>query len=276
MRPAPPLARLASQSLVLWAALGAASCATRVELARKLEEATQQQHLPQVVACWERAFEAAGFRGSYVVEVDFTVEMGSGQIRHAQVRHVEPANGSTGGGDAGASERLGRCVAKALEHTHLSKGGFAPSTNVSVVGFRFLFADASSEARLAAADQVPNVLIGPRADRCIGLYTHDPPRDAGLLFVEVTDAERQVSATEPGTDARARALQQAYDLALELEARLRSDLDREELSAESRGKIREQIRRARSITFRIGRAIGCRPPRADGLTGRRGTVGSAR
>jgi hypothetical protein len=124
-----------------------------------------------------------------------------------------------------------------------------------------LFADASSQARKAAAQQTPNILIGPRADRCLGLYTHDPPRDAATLVAELAEAEQTVTKNASAdADSRARALQRAYDLALELGDRLRTDLGTDRLSPASRTKTLEQIRRADDVARRVGRAIRCTPP----------------
>jgi len=247
--------------LALGASLGSGGCSTQQELAAQLETAAQQQYLPKVVACWEREFEAAGFRGEYEAVVDFTVELGSGRIRDVAVRAVEPVDTGTASHDTLAAERLSHCLRDALAASNLSRGGFTPSTNVHVRDFRLLLSDASSQARKAAARQTPNILIGPRADRCLGLYTHDPPRDAATLVGELAQAEQAVAKTASASaDERARALQRVYDLALELGDRLRADVGADELSPASRDKTLEQIRRAAGVARSTGRAIGCKPP----------------
>ncbi|MBW2529251.1 MAG: hypothetical protein JRI23_34060 [Deltaproteobacteria bacterium] len=261
MTPSPVRASALGLCLAWCTGLGAAGCATQEQLAAQLETATQQQYLPELVACWEKEFEAAGFRGEYHATVDFTVEGGTGAIRDATLHRLDtPADGDEAIGYL-AVERLEECLAQALAKTDLSRGGLEPSADLRVVGFRLLLADASSEARKAALERSPNILIGPRADRCLGLYTHDPPQDAAALVAELSTAERaatKVSPSEP--DQRARALQRVYDLALELAQRLRVDLISDELSAANRKKTRDEIQRADDIARRAGRSIGCTPP----------------
>ena len=259
----PPRTAVLAPWIALSLGLCSIGCSTQQQLAAQLETATQQQHLPEVVACWEKEFEAAGFRGEYEVVVDFTVELGSGRIQDVVVRGVDPTGDDTEPLDPLGADRLSRCIRDALAASNLSRGGFTPSTNVHVRDFRLLLADASSQARKAAASQTPNILLGPRADRCLGLYTHDPPRDAATLVAELAEAEQAAEKSGPGRDERARALQRVYDLALELGDRLNLDLGADQLSAASRKKMFEQIRRAEGIANRTGRAIGCKPPIRD-------------
>lgn len=259
---------LPSTRAALWGgfvlACAAMGCTTKQQLVDELRNATQQQHLPEVVACWEREFEAAGFQGKYDALIDFTVELGSGKIRDVTVRSIEPVESESSVTPTLGTEPLARCIEKALADANLSRGGFAPSTNVTVRDFRLRLADASSEARKDAAEQTPNILIGPRADRCLGLYTHEPPRDAAALIAELARAEQDVDKVEPSNlDGQARALQRVYDLALELADSLRRDLGDDDLSPPSRRKMLEQIRRAEAIARRTGRAIGCKPPPPD-------------
>lgn len=237
------------------------ACTTHQELAAQLQRATRQQHLPLVVACWESEFETAGFRGQYQAVVDFTVSSGSGRIGDVVVQQVLAVDAAAEDDTAATAERLAECLANALVRSSLARGGMKPGGDVHVKGFRFAFIDASSEARQAAADHAPTILIGPRASRCNGLYTHEPPREAAELVAELADAQGAARRIDPGEqDEWARALQKTYDVALELRARLELEARRDDLSAASRLRTRQELRRVQAIAQRTGALIGCEVP----------------
>src|SRR6185295_3269434 len=92
------------------------------------------------------------------------------------------------------------CVQKALNASKLPTEadkdgpGFSTQGNLTVRSFRIAFTDASPKRREAASAKQANVLIGPRADRCQGLYSHDPPRDTATLYTEIDTARTRAKA----------------------------------------------------------------------------------
>ena len=265
-RPSPPRSRLARRAgaFALGAALGAfgAGCAGGRDVATKLANAAVPSHLPLVMACWEKEFEAAGFRGEYRATVDFTVGQ-SGKLGGAKVRKLEGS--STDGSRDPAAFRA--CIEQALNESELPRSddangpGFAASSDLSVEGYVFAFADASSKAREEAESRSEHVLIGPRADRCQGLYRYDPPRGAVDLYTAIGQADAGAAPAKDQPDQYARALQKAYDLRLELRERLRRDLDVPDLPEANRKKLQSSIDEAEERAAAIGAAIGCKPPR---------------
>lgn len=240
--------------LTLLTVLVAAGCADRNKLASRLKGAATGQHLPKLVACWEKTFEAAEYSGEYVAVVDFTVSS-SGAISDATVADLTEL---TGAGQA-QLESFRACLVDGLNHSSLKLGGMAEL--VEVVGYRIAFADASKKARQDASEQAPTLLIGPRTDRCQGLYGHDPPRDVAQLHKLLDEAQNEAANSElDNQDRHARALQKSYDLALELAERASLDLRREDLAEEGRKRIRRLRRSARETTEQVGARIGCQPP----------------
>jgi hypothetical protein len=237
----------------LVAALAAAlfACANREQLAIDLKRATSANNLPKVVACYERVFEAAGFRGEHEALVSFTIAKETGNIRDARVDKLS--------GDS--AEGLDRCLVDALNSSSLAGGGLKPSQDVEVSSMRIAFRDNSAEARKTAAETTSNVLLGPRADRCLGLYDHDPPRPAAALFSELSEAQAQAARVErDDPDGHARALQRAYDVSLELRKRLRLDARAEDLPKENRKRIADARAKASDTANVIAKKIGCRVP----------------
>lgn len=262
-----PLARRAgdgarSAAVTLALAAGAWGCAGGRDVAAKLANAAVPSHMPLVMACWEKEFEAAGFRGEYRATVDFTVGSG-GKVRGAKLRKLD-ASGTDPARDPAAFRA---CIEEALDGTVLPQSddangpGFATSTDLAVEGYVFAFVDASSKAREEAESRSEHVLLGPRSDRCQGLYIYDPPRGAVDLYTEIGQADSLAGQMKDQPDQRARALQRAYDLRLELRARLARDLDAPDLPDANRKKIRAAIDEAEERASAIGAAIGCKPPR---------------
>ncbi len=223
-------------------------------LTADLRRAATAPNMPKVVACWEQTFEANGFTGEHLVLVDFTVTE-SGRLEDV---HLEDAVDLTAGepsplGDGGA---FGECVTRALQATTLPlRWGDA----VRVSGFRIAFSDPNRQARESAAEGAATLLIGPRADRCQGLFSHAPPRDAGLLHKELVAAQAAAEAASDDRDKLARAYQRGYDLSLELAARLERDAATGASKA-SRRRMLDELERVRGLSGSLGEKIGCEPP----------------
>jgi hypothetical protein len=260
-RASPLEAAFRSAALLSAVASFACGCAGGRDVAAKLANAAVPSHLPLVMACWEKEFEASGFRGEYKATVDFTVTT-SGRVRGAKVQKLDGT--STDPSRDPAAFRA--CIEEALDGTVLPRQddangpGFAPSSDLDVQGYVFAFADASSKAREEAESRSKNMLIGPRSDRCQGLYTYDPPRGAVDLYTAIGQTDTVSGQAKEQPDQYARALQKAYDLRLELRDRLRRDLDTPDLPDANRKKLRASIAEAEQRAREIGAAIGCKPP----------------
>ncbi len=252
-----PLVRgtIAAPCATLGLAALVGGCASGAELAAKLAESSTPAQLPRVVACYERAFEAAGFAGEHVVVLDFTVAGDSFAISDVVVRDTSTTSGPAAGPD------FAPCVTAALDASSFAGSSFRPGHDVKVVGMRLAFRDATAAARAAAVREQGRMLVGPRADRCLGLYRYEPPRDAAELFSELDEMQRKAArlkASEP--DGHARALQRAFDTALELRERLTRDAAEEGLAKESRARIHEAVARAERSARELATTLGCEVP----------------
>jgi hypothetical protein len=234
-------------------------CTSARTLAMQIQAAAQPGHLPRVVACWEKDLETAGFRGEYVATVDMVVEGGTSRLRDARVTAMQPPDAR--------GEALAACVEEALNGSALPREpdregpGFAASSDILVRGYRIAFVGPSEEERARAAARLAHVLLGPRADRCQGLYAYDPPRDASTLFAEVAEHKQRAEGLAGGdTDLYARALQKAYDTELELRERLRLDAAEPDLPKESRRRLLKALKDAHKDAERTGSLIGCKAP----------------
>ena len=241
----------------LAAALLCSACVNRDELAINLQQAAVGPHLPKVLACWESAFEEAGFRGSYVASVDFRIH-GDGTLSDAVVHGIEDPSGTSDAPPYGFES----CLVEALNASTLGPAGIEPGADVQVVGYRLAFGDATEAARQEASDESPNILIGPRADRCQGLYGYDPPREMAGLQSELAKAQGDAATAQQDgdRDREARALQQTYDLALELRSRLSFEAVRDDLPAEGRKRVIAELERSGELASSVGARIGCTPP----------------
>jgi len=233
-----------------------AACTSRAQLSSELVQAAAVSDMPEVRACWESHFERAGFRGSYVATVSFVLAS-DGSLRDVEVTTLEPDDR-----DGSAMEPTGElsaCLRVALEATVLDD--IRPSNDVAVTAFRIALRDGSAQARLQASEQAATILIGPRADRCHGLYGHEPPRDLAQVQRELSHAQN-LAAVHRGTDRDryARALQQSYDLALELRQRLLLESKRKDLPQQGRSRMRSELRRSTEIARELGAQIGCDAP----------------
>jgi hypothetical protein len=242
-------------------------CAGDPAVAASLANAARPAHLPRVVACWEKEFEAAQFQGGYIATVDFVVEGGSSRIHDAELRSLEPVDREGRRGDKAAPTgrdpaAFRECLVAALNQSALpveaddAGPGFRTASDLRVTRFRIAFTDASHQRRERAAARQANVLIGPRADRCQGLYSHDPPRDASTLYEEIAGADARSRAL-PDPDDRARELQKKYDAGIELRDRLAADLAEPGLPEANRARVKKALDETKETVRTTGARIGC-------------------
>lgn len=251
-------ARAGVAALVGLAGLG---CAGGRDLATRLANSAVPSHLPLVMACWEKEFEASGFRGEYRATVSFVVTKDQSKIRSAKVTKLEGTDT-----DPEREAGLRTCIEDALDRSALPGAddangpGFATTNDLEVSGYVLAFVDGSSRAREEAATRSEHVLLGPRADRCQGLYTHDPPRDQVDLYTAIGQAEAAAAQSKDRPDQLARALQKAFDLRLELRDRLRAEIATPDLPEANRKKLASAIEESEAKARAIGAAIGCKLP----------------
>jgi hypothetical protein len=263
------LAQGATLAVVAVGALG--GCGADPALAVSLANAARPSRLPYVVACWEKEFAVAPPEGGYVATVDFVVQARTSKLQAAALRSLEPVTAEGQPGKlSGREAELGACIKAALDQSSLpaaadSDGpGFSTASDLSVKRFRIAFVDDSAKQRASASASQANVLVGPRADRCRGLYSHDPPRDASTLYAEIGRSEKQAAALHaqgsPGDrDLEARELQKVYDAKLELGERLTLDLGQPEIPEANRKRLRDALEEARAQAKKTGGKIGCKP-----------------
>ena len=164
-------------------------------MAVSLANAARPSRLPYIVACWEKEFATSPPDSGYLATVDFVVQAGTSKLQSAKVRELEPVteDGSPAK-PSGHEAELRACLVAALNLSSLpatadSDGpGFSTPSNLAVTRFRIAFVDDSAKQRTAASATQAHVLVGPRADRCRGLYSHDPPRDASTLYAGPTSS----------------------------------------------------------------------------------------
>jgi hypothetical protein len=229
------------------------ACSASPALVASVKNASNPSNLPKVVGCYEDAFENAGFSGEYDAVVDFDVEAGTGRIVDAEVTELTSVNGKI-------PDTLAACVSTALKGSRLAPGGRPPSEPLRVTGMRIAFRDSSSSVRATAAPSGQPLLVGPRTDRCLGLYGYAPPRPLGELHREFEEARANAtSAAKEDPDAEARALQRAYDVALELRRRIELDGWQPDVPPETRRRLAEQLATVERLAVEMGARIGCVP-----------------
>jgi len=225
-----------------------------------LGNAAHAPRLPEVFACWEKEFEAAGFQGEYVAVIDLRID-GSSRIHEGKVRSLEPVGAPTGR-DTGPFKA---CLEQAFSHASLPTAadkdgpGFHVTFGADLTSLRVAFTDSPTRKKAAAsAGRTTNMLVGPRADRCQGLYSHGPPRDAGTLYDEIAQAEARAKEYASDRDKRARELQKKYDAELELGERLTADLAQPGLPEANRTRSKKALAEAQDAARKTGARIGCR------------------
>lgn len=262
--------RAAALGIAVIAIVASAGCGSDPALAVGLANAARPSRLPYVVACWEKELATAPPDSGYVVTVDFVVQAKTSKITAARVRSIDPVSDGRPAQPSGREAAFGACLEAALDLSSLPAEadgdgpGFSTKADLAVTRFRIAFVDDSAKQRATASASQANVLVGPRADRCRGLYSHDPPRDASTLYAEIGRAETQASALHaqgnPGDrDLEARELQQAYDDDLEFVERLASDLGQPAIPEANRRRLRDALAEARAQAKQIGARIGCKP-----------------
>jgi hypothetical protein len=242
------------------ATLALAGCASRRDRVADLIAAATPAHVQPIVACWEKEYEEAGFRGEYIATVDFEISRAE-QFGNAHVTSVEPRG-------EGASDRdLGpfrACLEGAFADVKLPVDadaggpGFSTFVSISVRGYKIAFLGDGGERRKDAGARQTHVLLGPRADRCQGLYAYDPPRDTSSLFTEIALAKSRADNARD-KDEIARELQKAYDMQIELAARLEADLGDASLPPANRKRLTDELETARAEARATGEVIGCAP-----------------
>jgi len=245
------------------ATLGALGCATPRDRAASIIAASTSGHLRPVVACWEKEYETSGFAGEYVAIVDFDIGADE-HFRNAHVSSIETVDKSPPDHDL---TPFRECIEKALEQVELPTEndaggpGYSAFIGVAVRNYRIAFVGGQEGQRQQADGRQSHILIGPRADRCQGMYTYKPARDSSTLFTELSVMKDKPASTTD-KDAVARELQKTYDLQLELAARLEADLENSSLPAVNRKRLVDALDTARREIASIGPRIGC-PVRAE-------------
>lgn len=270
------VARRIAAFLLAMTAIAAVGCSGGRDLAARLANAASPSHLPRVTACWEKELQAAGFEGEYRGTFSFVVAGGTSKISEAEVRSLEPLHAesqpSDGGTPADATNprdltAFRACLVEALNASELpteddaSGSGFRSTSDVSVKGYVIAFTDDSKDTRAEAERRAENILLGPRADRCQGLYTYDPPRAEVDLYTEISQADAAAIRYANDPDQTARELQRKYDLLLELRERLRRVLAEPGLPPANQKRMKAALAENEAAAKAAGAAIGCTPPR---------------
>lgn len=236
---------------------GVTSCATPRDRAATIIAASTAGHMAPVVACWEKEYESSGFQGEYLAVVDF--EIGADEhFGNARVTSLEPIDPSSPTHDLTAFRE---CVEKALDQIELPKSddaggpGYSAFIGVAVHKYRIAFVGDQEGRRQEAGGRQSHILIGPRADRCQGMYTYNPPRDTSTLFTEISLVQSKPAPAQD-KDAQARELQRLYDLHLELVARLEADLA-PALPPANRNRLLAALEVAKREIASTGERIGC-------------------
>jgi len=241
-------------------ALSLAGCKSNRDRAAEFIAAATPGHVQPIVACWEKEYEAAGFRGEYIATLDFEVSRAE-QLGNAHVLSIEPTGEGATGRDLGPFQA---CLEKAFSEVKLplegdAEGpGFSTFVAIKLRGYKIAFLGDGGATRTRVGGRQAHVLIGPRADRCQGLYAYDPPRDTSALFTEIALAKSRADNAKD-RDEVARELQKAYDMQIELAARLESDLANTSLPPANRKRLTDELETARNEARDTGEVIGCKP-----------------
>ncbi len=243
----------------------ALGCAGGRDLATKLANSAVPSHLPLVMACWEKEFEASGFRGEYRATIGFVVSQ-------------EPLE-----------DPLGAKVSK-LDGTDTDperdQGGLPrPASRTRSTRRRSLDGRRRERPRLRDIERPlgdrlrdrlrGRVLQGARGGGdALGARAPRPslrPLPGPLHARSAARGGRPLHRDRPGRGQRrrlegparrsyARSLQRAYDLHLELRDRLRSAISATDLPEANRKRLRSEIEETEAKARGIGAAIGCKMP----------------
>ncbi len=239
-------------------AFSTSSCATPRDRAAAIIAASTAGHMAPVVACWEKEYESSGFQGEYIAIVDFEIG-GDEHFRNAHVTSLEPIDPTLAAHDMTAFRE---CVEKALDQVELPTKndaggpGYSAFIGVAAKKYRIAFVGDQEGRRQEAGGRQANILIGPRADRCQGMYMYNPPRDTSTLFTEISLITSKPAPAQD-KDAQARELQRLYDLHLELVARLEADLENPSIPKVNRTRLQTALESARSEISSIRERISC-------------------
>lgn len=254
----PALARWSLTIPLALIAVGSSGCATPRDRAGSIVAAATAGHLRPVMACWEKEYESSGFDGEYIAIVDFEIG-GDEHFRNAKVISLETKDQSSPTHDLTAFRE---CIEKALNEVELPTKtdadgpGYSAILGVAVHNYRIAFLGDQEGRRQQAGGRQAHILIGPRADRCQGMYSYNPPRDTSSLFTEISLVQAKPAPAQD-KDAQARESQKIYDLQLELAARLEADLADGSLPAPNRKRLEDALEKARSEITTTGARIGC-------------------
>jgi hypothetical protein len=253
-----PFARWSLAIPLVIAAFGISGCATPRDRAASIIAASTAGHMAPVVACWEKEYETSGFAGEYIAIVDFDIGFNE-RFSNAHVKSLEPIDPSLPTHDM---TEFRTCIEKAFDEVELPTSndaggpGYSAFIGVAVHNYRLAFVGDKEGRRQEAGGRQANILIGPRADRCQGMYMYNPPRDSSTLFTEIAFMKDK-PAPQSDKDAVARELQKNYDLHLELVARLEVDLTNSSLPAKNRQRLADALETARREIATTGPRIGC-------------------
>lgn len=252
-------------SVITGLAVLSSGCASEQTIARDLVNAARPSRLPLVVACWEKEFEAAGFQGEHTATVSFEVASGSSKLRAAKVTSIEPSREDPERDLAPFKACIEDALNKSALPTAADKNGpgFKASSDLAVRNYRIQFTDPLAEERKRASARQAHVLLGPRADRCQGLFAYDPPRDLSTLYSEIAASKsRAFHAKGQDPDLYARELQKGYDTMLELRAQMIAELSDPALPDANKTRTKQVLASLEESARNAGAKIGCSlPPR---------------
>jgi hypothetical protein len=79
------------------------------------------------------------------------------------------------------------------------------------------------------------------------------------LYRDLDEAQTKIASSKGDPDSTARALQRAYDIALELRRRIELDGWQPDVPAESRRRLAKELASVERTAMELGASIGCTP-----------------
>lgn len=239
-------------------ALLLAGCAGAPTFAANLGNAVHPPRLPEVYACWEKEFEAAGFQGEYLAVLDVTLD-GAGKLHDARVKSLKVTSGGLGRDPAAFKACLEETLSRASLPIEDDKDGAGVHLGgVRLVDLEVAFTDSAQRKRTAAAGQPAHLLVGPRADRCKGMYSYAPPRKVGTIADELAVLESRLPDYAGNPDRVARELQKKYDANLERIERIEADLADRDVPEKEKARLRKLLAESAETAKKVGAKIGCK------------------